>query len=857
MSAFEYRTRGSAEPQGKINIYLTCHPDDFDRCFSEMTNDLLQRLDAAVWYCGDTETDDEYDDALAQMQLIVIPVTAKLLTDPCRVTEIDLPLAEKSYIPVLPVLWEELPYELYNRMFGSLQFLDKNSADPTQIDYGKKLDNYLNKVLTDDSLTDQIRDAFDAYIFLSYRKKDRKHAQKLMRLIHDNPFCRDVAVWYDEYLVPGRVFSNDIREAMRRSRLFALTVTPNLLEENNYVMTEEYPDALADKMDILPVELEPTDRSMLKRLYRGLPPVVECSDREGLDAALSAVASREIKKEPRHLFFMGLAYLNGIDMEVDRERGIALITEAADRELPEAIEQLVAVYLNGVGAQRDESKAVYYQRRLVEHFRDEYERSNTAEAAEALLRKLDEEYIMLYDLRFFEDAQESARQTLDISKLWKGSGEVFDLFNACAEISLGDIELQNLRPVEAEKRFAAAEEILNSVSFEKYLSNARYARMSLNNRRSYAAQIDCRYDDAERYIHAVQTMLEESLDSEDVRAELAKCLLQSGVIAAQAGHLARAVTCYEKAIGLFRKICVDHTTISNRLGVVCARIALVSALSKTGEVSRTMKECEDICSKLADIEKTYETYITRFFTAQTLEAAGDAAFFGKYYDRARDYYWQSLEIQRTLAEEYDFAEAWRYLNVTLDKAAHLESAACNPRGAISCFNESLSVIERLVPETDAMQTKLDLAHTLQELGTAYHIDNDYANAEKHFLRALEICETLTEESYAAPIQRQYYVCLSKLAELYINLGRRREGIELYRDCQAMAKKDVTETNDINSQINFAFLCLRLGKETRDLKLLNDAKKLYMDIYHNHPEMTSLKDNINMASREIIRVTFGL
>ena len=70
--------------------------------------------------------------------------------------------------------------------------------------------------LVSDEMAEKVRAAFDAYIFLSYRKKDRKYANELMRLIHKNDFCRDIAIWYDEYLVPGEDFNNAITEALKR-----------------------------------------------------------------------------------------------------------------------------------------------------------------------------------------------------------------------------------------------------------------------------------------------------------------------------------------------------------------------------------------------------------------------------------------------------------------------------------------------------------------------------------------------------------------------------------------------------------------------------------------------------------------
>ena len=42
----------------------------------------------------------------------------------------------------------------------------------------------------------------------------RRYAQELMRLIHKNEFCRDIAIWYDEYLTPGEDFNQEIAAAL-------------------------------------------------------------------------------------------------------------------------------------------------------------------------------------------------------------------------------------------------------------------------------------------------------------------------------------------------------------------------------------------------------------------------------------------------------------------------------------------------------------------------------------------------------------------------------------------------------------------------------------------------------------------
>lgn len=121
------------------------------------------------------------------MQLFVVPVTTKLLTKENRAMDVEVPFAFENHIPVLPLMQESGLDDVYNKIFGDLQYLNKRDLDPTVIQYDEKLTKYLESVIVGDELAKKIRAAFGAYIFLSYRKKDRKYAQELMSLIHSNP----------------------------------------------------------------------------------------------------------------------------------------------------------------------------------------------------------------------------------------------------------------------------------------------------------------------------------------------------------------------------------------------------------------------------------------------------------------------------------------------------------------------------------------------------------------------------------------------------------------------------------------------------------------------------------------------
>lgn len=414
---FQYKTKGNVSPQGKRRVYFSCHPEDYERFFERISAEVLNITDCAVWYSTD-EGYEDIDTDLGQMNLLIVPVTTRLLTKPCRTMKLDVPFVLEHHIPILPLMQEGGLDKLFSRNFGDLQYLDSNARNETAISYEEKLKKYLNSVLVGDEMAAKVRAAFDAYIFLSYRKKDRKYANELMRLIHKNNFCRDIAIWYDEYLTPGENFNDAISYALKKSDLFTMVVTPNLVNEKNYVESVEYPEAMKQKKPILPVELEKTNHDALSKHYRGIPNSVDARDEtvllEVLESTLSRIAHKENDIDPQHNFFIGLAYLDGIDVEVNHERALSLITFAAESKegkVPEAMEKLVSMYSEGHGVERNYRIAVEWQKKLVEHWEVEYHNSHSIEDYRRLfsaLLSLREQFCNLRDL----DAAECANRRM-------------------------------------------------------------------------------------------------------------------------------------------------------------------------------------------------------------------------------------------------------------------------------------------------------------------------------------------------------------------------------------------------------------------------------------------------------------
>ena len=376
------KTLGGGSPNGKPRVFFTCHPADFESSFEKICADIFDaQNNCAIFYTPDMEycipqEDMELD--IAAMNLVVIPVSLKLLLEPNRAMDVDFPFARDHGITVLPIMIESGVDSVYARAdkFGRRQYLDSVTTDPTAVPYTEKLKKFLHSVLVDDETAQRIRRAFDAYIFLSYRKKDRKLANELMRLIHKDPLCRDIAIWYDEYLVPSEEFDENIRKALEKSELFALLVTPNLINEENYVCTHEYPQARGSGKPILPVEAEKTDRKELEKQFEGIPKCIDAKDGDIVTKALletiKKIETAENANEPDHNFLIGLAYLDGIDVEVNRERAVRLITSAAEAGLMEAMEKLYDMYKDGTGVELDYRKSLYWAKKNAERCENDY-----------------------------------------------------------------------------------------------------------------------------------------------------------------------------------------------------------------------------------------------------------------------------------------------------------------------------------------------------------------------------------------------------------------------------------------------------------------------------------------------------
>ena len=173
MLNLNYKTRGNSSPQGKPKVFFCCLNEDFAEYFQKLSDEVLELQNCSVWYAEnyDVSLSEEDRFCLSTMNLFLVPVTMNFLTRDQGYADRMIQLSIQNHIPVLPIMTETGIERLFERKFGNMQFLVDDPSDVTAIPYKEKLNNFLSKVFWGDELSEKIRDAFDAYVFLSYRNK--------------------------------------------------------------------------------------------------------------------------------------------------------------------------------------------------------------------------------------------------------------------------------------------------------------------------------------------------------------------------------------------------------------------------------------------------------------------------------------------------------------------------------------------------------------------------------------------------------------------------------------------------------------------------------------------------------------
>lgn len=377
---FTPHTRGNTSEKNKPKAFLFASPEDGEarEALVELLLDMTFGANLCVWTADVLPRQDALE-RLSDVSLFVMAVTERLAGTETEAAAQAVRFCYEKKIPLLPVYYISPSgstepagsfYRAASAAMGKLDGrLELDGPRQSASDFREQFSRKLHNLVMPDAVAEEIRDhAFRKQIFLSYRKKDREQALKVMKAIHDLPLCEALAIWFDDFLIAGRDFNEEIFKQLQASDAFALTVTDSLTEADrrgrkNYVQREEWPRAAQSKQEdkrIL-IEAEATDR---ERLAKDMdPPVtatVPVGDSEALrNAIVRASLLDDMGDAPtaRQKYLLGMAYLSGIRVEKDTERALRLLTEAANAGSADAALQLGFMYLARVGVERDNEAA--------------------------------------------------------------------------------------------------------------------------------------------------------------------------------------------------------------------------------------------------------------------------------------------------------------------------------------------------------------------------------------------------------------------------------------------------------------------------------------------------------------------
>ena len=210
-------------------------------------------------------------------------------------------------------------------------------------------------------------------------------------------------------------------------------------------------------VEIFSVQMEKirdSERAELRR--RGIIDIADPAQsdifRKQLLNTISKIAVSKSEKNYEHNFLIGLAYLEGIDVEVDRERAVELITASAKADLPEAMAKLIHMYKDGMGVSCSKEKAREWSEKLAEYYFSKYCENDAESAQVKIIKEIFNHYNDLYWKEVIKSFLLIADRKLNSEAINNLFGTILSLgiceytllFDSCREMVCHTVETQKI-----------------------------------------------------------------------------------------------------------------------------------------------------------------------------------------------------------------------------------------------------------------------------------------------------------------------------------------------------------------------------------------------------------------------------
>ncbi len=313
----------------KPKVYICAHPQDLP-IYKKMLTEQMQLL---MW-C-DIYTDDELSTdrfvhywMLRDMRFFLVPVTRRLLSENNMAMR-KVRFAREHQIPVIPWLMEDGLEKLFALRCSGMPYLRREEP----------LDTFVKEFRMDRKTVLRIRDAFDGVVYLDAQPCDSRFVRQMQCLIHRCACCDNLG--FSPYPQP------------QEGQIYMLVLTEQMLKNPELALTH-YETAKALNLPTIAVMMYELDPKRIQDAFPWVSQVIDPYD-EGeleyvlMDALELAGIRYSSEMKPEQMYLLGLAFLNGVDMEMDRSRGIAYIRQAAYANWGEAKEKLTSLQHIGDG----------------------------------------------------------------------------------------------------------------------------------------------------------------------------------------------------------------------------------------------------------------------------------------------------------------------------------------------------------------------------------------------------------------------------------------------------------------------------------------------------------------------------
>ena len=358
MNNFACISSGNGDIRKNIFIYF-----DHSVNINHLVRVFQETVDCSLWYKTDLTFHEAMENIectkriLLKMDVFSIALTSSLLCAKDKELQILMEFANKNYIPILPIVFEEAALEDYelDSVFQNMHYI---SCIKYNALFRRGLKNYFDKVILDEPQRKIIRQSFASEIFLSYRRVNRQLADELIEKIHGYRLFRRVIIWNDFFLTPGGLFSDEIKKHIIDSKMCLLIITSDLFDNpQNYVVQEEYPFMVQQGKTIIGLIDPIVDINLAKSAF---PQINKFYNLEGQSTRYTGL-SHEFGELLENIFGkivydgyfplnswenMGIAYLNGIFVERNPHLGVRMIEDTLGfRDLEIGIENLKTIKL--------------------------------------------------------------------------------------------------------------------------------------------------------------------------------------------------------------------------------------------------------------------------------------------------------------------------------------------------------------------------------------------------------------------------------------------------------------------------------------------------------------------------------